>query len=88
MSTELYQKVYEFLANSPLEHITASSVIFQVIEEEPWISKEESRIIVNNAINASLNIYSNDTSAQNKLLRILVQVSFHFIIDYNLIKNK
>ena len=35
MSTELYQKVYDFLANSPLEHITASSVIFQVIEEEP-----------------------------------------------------
>ncbi|RIA86596.1 hypothetical protein C1645_829061 [Glomus cerebriforme] len=43
MSTELYQKVYDFLANSPLEHITASSVIFQIIEEEPWITKEESR---------------------------------------------
>ncbi|CAJ0769083.1 1255_t:CDS:1, partial [Entrophospora sp. SA101] len=50
------------LTESPLEHITASSVIFQVIEEEPWISKEESRTIVNNAINASLNIYSDDTS--------------------------
>ena len=76
MSTELYQKVYGFLANSPLEHVTASSVIFQVIEEEPWITKEELRSIVNNAINASLNIYSSDTSVQNKLLRILVQVSF------------
>ena len=76
MSTELYQKVYDFLANSSLEHIIASSVIFQVIEEEPWITKEESRSIVNNAINASLNIYSSDTPAQNKLLRILVQVSF------------
>ncbi|CAB5361930.1 unnamed protein product [Rhizophagus irregularis] len=73
MSTELYQKVYDFLANSPLEHITASSVIFQLIEEEPWITKEESRTIVNNAINASLNIHSNDTPAQNKLFRILVQ---------------
>ena len=79
MSTELYQKVYDFLANSPLEYITASSVIFQVIEEEPWITKEESRSIVNNAINASLNIYSSDTPAQNKLLRILVQVSFFSI---------
>ncbi|RGB23966.1 hypothetical protein C1646_773740 [Rhizophagus diaphanus] len=73
MSTGLYQKVYGFLANFPLEHITASSVIFQVIEEEPWITKEESKSIVNIAINVSLNIYSNDTSAQNKLLRILVQ---------------
>ncbi|RGB31570.1 hypothetical protein C1646_763907 [Rhizophagus diaphanus] len=73
MSTELYQKVYSFLANSPLEHVTASSVIFQVIEEESWITKEELRSIVNNAIDASLNIYSNDIPAQNKLLRILVQ---------------
>ena len=88
MFIELYQKVYDFLTNSPLEYITASSIIFQVIEEEPWISKEESRIIVNNTINALLNIYFNDTSAQNKLLRILIQVSFHFIIGYNLIKNK
>jgi hypothetical protein len=75
MSTELYQKVYDFLSNSPLKYITASSVIFQVIEEEPWITKEELRTIVDNAINTSLNIYSNDTPAQNKLLRILVQVS-------------
>ncbi|CAG8559413.1 4784_t:CDS:2 [Paraglomus brasilianum] len=73
MSSELYQKVYNFLTVSPLELITASSVIFQIIEEEPWISKEESRIIVNNAINASLNIYSGNTSTQNKLLRIFTQ---------------
>ena len=76
MSTELYQKVYDFLTNFPLEHITASSVIFQVIEEESWITKEESRSIVNNAINTSLNIYFSDTPTQNKLLKILVQVSF------------
>jgi len=54
--------------------MTASSVIFQLIEEEPWITKEESRTIVNNAINASLNIYYNDTPVQNKLFRILVQI--------------
>jgi len=77
MSSELYQKVYNFLAVSPLELITASSVIFQIIEEEPWISKEECRIIVNNAINASLNIYSDNTSTQNKLLKISTQVSFN-----------
>jgi hypothetical protein len=37
----IIQKVYNSLTVSLLEHITASSVIFQVIEEEPWISKEE-----------------------------------------------
>ena len=76
MSTEIYKKVYNFLTNSPMEHITAVSVVYQVIEDEPWISKEESRTIVQNAINSSLNIYSQSTLTQNKLLKILAQVSY------------
>ena len=76
MSTEIYEKVYNFLTASPMEHITAVSVIYQVIEDEPWISKEESRTIVQNAINSSLNIYSQSTLTQNKLLKILAQVSY------------
>ncbi|CAG8698332.1 6258_t:CDS:2 [Acaulospora morrowiae] len=73
MSTEIYEKVYNFLTTSPMEHITAVSFIYQVIKVEPWISKEESRTIVQNAINSSLNIYSQSTLTQNKLLKILVQ---------------
>ena len=76
MSTEIYEKVYNFLTTSPIKHITAVSVIYQVIEDEPWISKEESRTIVQNAINSSLNIYSQSTLTQNKLLKILAQVSY------------
>ncbi|RHZ51168.1 hypothetical protein Glove_482g94 [Diversispora epigaea] len=73
MSTELYQTVYNFFTTFPIEHITAFSVIYQIMEDEPLIQQDVLREIVNRAIDASTNIYSNDLIAQNKLLKIPIQ---------------
>ena len=75
MSGQLFDKVYKFLITSPLGYITAFSVVYQVIEDEPWVEQEELRRIVNDAISvATANVYSRNISAQNKLLRILAKV--------------
>lgn len=74
MSNSLAGKIYNFLTTSPLEHITAFSVIFQVMEEEPLIKQDVLRNIVNNAVNLATNTYSNDMSAQNKVLMVSTQV--------------
>jgi hypothetical protein len=77
MSSELYQTIYNFFTTSPIEHITTFSVIYQVMEDEPLIQQDTLREIVNQAIDASTNIYSNNLIAQNKLLKIPIQVSYH-----------
>ncbi len=43
MSSELYSKIYNFLVTAKREHITVILVIYQGIEEEPWILKKELR---------------------------------------------
>ncbi|RHZ69114.1 hypothetical protein Glove_290g113 [Diversispora epigaea] len=73
MSTELYQTVYNFFTTSSIEHITAFSVIYQIMEDELLIQQDVLREIVNQAIDASTNIYSNDLIAQNKLFKIPIQ---------------
>ncbi|RHZ55602.1 hypothetical protein Glove_413g26 [Diversispora epigaea] len=78
MSTELYQTVYNFFTTSPIEHITAFSVIYQIMEDEPLIQQDVLREIVNRAIDASTNIYSNNLIAQNKLLKIPIQFNDAF----------
>ncbi len=75
MSSDLSGKIFKFLTTSPLEHITAFSVIYQVMEEDPLIQREVLRNVVNNSINLATNTYSHDISAQNKLLTVSVQVS-------------
>ncbi|RHZ82621.1 hypothetical protein Glove_107g4 [Diversispora epigaea] len=78
MSTELYQMVHNFFTTSLIEYITAFSIIYQVIEDEPLIQQDVLREIVNRAIDASTNIYSNNLIAQNKLLRISIQFNNAF----------
>ncbi|CAJ0752783.1 5475_t:CDS:1, partial [Entrophospora sp. SA101] len=73
MTNDLSEKIFNFLTTSPLEHITAFSVIYQVMEEDPWIQQEILRNIVNNAVTLAINNYSRDISAQNKLYTIPVQ---------------
>ena len=51
MSNNLYTKIYNFLVNAPQEHITAGSVIYQAIEENHWISRNELRSTVTLAKN-------------------------------------
>jgi hypothetical protein len=38
MPTDLYTKIYNFLSSAEEEDITAGSVIYQGIEENPWIT--------------------------------------------------
>ena len=46
MSSELYSKIYNFLVTAKQEHITTTLVIYQGIEEDPWILKEELKRVV------------------------------------------
>ena len=46
MSSELYSKIYNFLVTAKQEHITSTSIIYQGIEKDPWISQNDLRSIV------------------------------------------
>ncbi|CAB5396478.1 unnamed protein product [Rhizophagus irregularis] len=54
MSELLYNKIYNFLITSPLNHITSFSVIYQIMKDEPLIEKEELYKIVEKASNEAL----------------------------------
>ncbi len=75
MSNNLASKIYNFLTTSPLEHITAFSVVYQTMKDNPWIKQNDLRSIVNSAISLAKNDYSRDLLAQNKLLTVSLQVS-------------
>lgn len=75
MYQNLFEKVYKFITCSPLEYVTAVSVIYKVIEVVPWIQREVLREIINKVIDAAINMYSRRT-AQQKLLKIPLQVSY------------
>ncbi|CAG8598209.1 2260_t:CDS:2 [Paraglomus occultum] len=76
MSSGLAGKIFDFLITSPLEHITAFSVVYQAMEEDPWIERNNLRNIVNNAISLAKNEYSQE--AQNKLLTVSLQFDIAF----------
>ncbi|CAG8630731.1 2315_t:CDS:2, partial [Racocetra persica] len=67
---EIYSKVYDFLVSAPLEHITATSVIFQGIEEDSEISQNVLKTIVNKAVTNVNNLATTNTSRRTKLLQI------------------
>ncbi|CAG8625089.1 9234_t:CDS:2 [Paraglomus brasilianum] len=74
-NTALFEKVYNFLRDSPLEHITAVSIVNQVIEEEPWFPKEDSRQLIYNAIASIKNLYGENSGKYKKLIEIPFKVS-------------
>jgi hypothetical protein len=82
MSSELYSKIYNFLVTANQEHITATSVIYQGIEEDPWISQNDLRRVVDQAIGFASNLYAEEPSRQLKLLRILSQVSYKALLIF------
>jgi len=71
----LASKIYNFLITSPLEYITAFSVVYQAMEDNPWIEQNILRSIINDTISLAKNEYSQDLLVQNKLLTISLQVS-------------
>ncbi|CAG8700193.1 4697_t:CDS:1, partial [Racocetra fulgida] len=50
MSNNVYAKLRNFLLNAEEETITAGSVIYQVVGEDPWISKDELKSIIEFAV--------------------------------------
>jgi len=75
MSNNLASKIYNFLTTFSLEHITTFSIVYQAMEDNPWIEQNDLRSIVNSAISLAKNDYSQDLLAQNKLLTVSLQVS-------------
>ena len=75
MNTYLSTKIYNFLVNAEEEHITGASVIYQGIEDDPWVSKEELRSIISQAVILANNQNVRGSSRYTTLLEILSEVS-------------
>jgi hypothetical protein len=77
MSSEyLYVKTVEYLTSVETEHLMAGSVIYQGLEENPWISKDELRGVVERAVNLVKNSYGIDFKRTGKLIQIIPQVCY------------
>ncbi len=79
MSNSLYTKIYNFLVNAPQEHITAGSVIYQGIEENPWILRNELKSIVDRAVTSAKNLYEEGSLEYMRLFDVLLEVSNNFL---------
>ena len=75
MNTHLSTKIYNFLVNAEEEHITGAFVIYQGIEDDPWVSKEELRSIISQAVILANNQNVQGSSRHTTLLEILSEVS-------------
>ena len=75
MNTHLSTKIYNFLVNAEEEHITGASVIYQGIEDDLWISKEELRSIISQTVILANNQNVRGSSRYTTLLEILSEVS-------------
>ena len=71
--TELYNKVFSFLTTAKPNHITAFSVIYQVMENNFLIKKNELSKIIEKAVNNALQIIQ-DMNIRDKLYNISTQV--------------
>ncbi|CAB5384967.1 unnamed protein product [Rhizophagus irregularis] len=71
MPTDLYTKIYNFLLNAEEEDITAGSVIYQGIEDNPWISQNELKSIIERAVAFVKNQYERGSSRHTTLLKVL-----------------
>ncbi len=82
MSSEyLYVKIIEYLTNLKTEHIMAASVIYQGLEDNPWITKDELRGIVERAVNSVKDIYEGDFSRYGKISQIMLQVNYFYFFS-------
>ena len=76
MPTDLYTKIYNFLSSAEEEDITAGSVIYQGIEENPWITQNELKSIIERAVAFVKNQYERGSSCHTTLLEILPEVRY------------
>ena len=73
---DLYTKIYNFLLNAEEEDITAGSVIYQGIEDNPWITQNELKSIIERAVAFVKNQYDRGSSRHTTLLEILPEVRY------------
>ncbi|CAB5354728.1 unnamed protein product [Rhizophagus irregularis] len=78
MNTHLSTKIYNFLVNAEEEHITGTSVIYQGIEDDPWISKDELRSIISQAVTFANSQNVRGSSRHTTLLEILSEFVSHW----------
>ena len=72
MSSEyLYVKTVEYLTSVKTEHLMAGSVIYQGLEENPWISKDKLRSVVEKAVNLIKNSHGVDFERSRKPIQII-----------------
>ena len=76
MSTELYNKIYEFLTTAEDKKINAISVVYLGMKEDRWIEQNELKEIVEQAIDSASNVFMNGSECQLRIFRILPQVRF------------
>ncbi|CAG8522656.1 10928_t:CDS:2 [Ambispora gerdemannii] len=69
-SSTLYENIYNFLLDSPSDHITAFSVIFQLIDDDTWYSKDKLREIIHQAIIVVKKNYDQTSEKYLKLVDI------------------
>ncbi|POG67953.1 hypothetical protein GLOIN_2v1800021 [Rhizophagus irregularis DAOM 181602=DAOM 197198] len=68
--TALYDFICNFLRIALPEHITAFSVIYQAMNEEPWIVKENLRQIFHQAITSVIPSYASNSEKYQKLMSL------------------
>ncbi|CAJ0766388.1 22973_t:CDS:2 [Entrophospora sp. SA101] len=74
MSADLQTKIYNFLVNAEEEHVTAGSVIYQAIEDDPWIEKNKLRGVIEQAVSFANSQNNRGSSHYTTLLEILPEV--------------
>ena len=77
-SSTLYENIYNFLLDLLSDHITTFSVIFQLIEDDTWYSKDKLREIIHQAIIVVKKNYDQTSKKYLKLVDILLKVSEYY----------
>ncbi|CAG8694630.1 hypothetical protein RhiirA5_504674 [Rhizophagus irregularis] len=70
--------------NAEEEHITGASVIYQGIEDDPWVSKEELRSIISQAVILANNQNVRGSSRHTTLLEILSEFDISYKAIFSL----
>src|SRR6266487_4565475 len=79
-SDYLCVKIAEYLSGLKTEHIMVAMLIYQGLEENPWISKNELRGIVDRAVNLIKKSTTMDFERSGRLIQIIPQVSYEILV--------
>ena len=77
-SSTLYENIYNFLLDLPSDHITTFSVIFQLIKDDTWYSKDKLREIIHQAIIVVKKNYDQTSKKYLKLIDIPLKISEYY----------